>query len=274
MQVEKSPLEIYKTPKLHSPSLIVGWQTRDVGKLGSKVIDFLNEKLGGREIAEIKPLGFFPFGGIRFKDDLVQVPECKFWACEKDNLLIFRGDEPVFEHYQFLNSVLDFAESYCHAKELYTLCGVVSFIAHTSPRRILTVFNKAELKKSLQGHGLENMTWEGPPAISSYLLWLAKKRGIPGVSLWPEIPFYLATREDPEAIKLTLSFLNRRFNVGMNLGEFDLEISDLNEKMAELRKEDAEINKYISTLEGGLRLEEEEQLKLAEKVHELLGKRG
>jgi proteasome assembly chaperone (PAC2) family protein len=274
MQVEKSPVEIYKTPKLHSPSLIVGWQTRDIGKLGPKVIDFLNEKLGGQEIAEIKALGFFPFGGIRFKDDLVQVTESKFWACEKDNLLIFRGDEPVFEHYQFLNSVLDFAESYCHAKELYTLSGVVSFIAHTSPRRMLTVFNKAELKKSLQGYRLENMTWKGPPAISSYLLWLARKRGIPGVSLWPEIPFYLATREDPEAIKLTLSFLNRRFNLGLNLGEFDLEIRDLSEKMAELRKEDAEIDKYISVLESGLRLDEEEQLKLAEKVYKLLGKRG
>ena len=272
--MEKNPLEIYKTPKLHSPSLIVGWQTRDIGKLGPRVIDFLNEKLGGREVAEIKPLGFFPFGGVRFKDDLVLVPESKFWACEKDNILIFRSDEPVFEHYQFLNLVLDFAEHHCHANELYTLSGIVSFIAHTRSRRILTVFNKAELKERLQGYGLENMTWEGPPAISSYLLWLAKRRGIPGVSLWPEIPFYLATREDPQAIKLTLSFLNKRFNLGLNLGEFDLEIRDQNEKIAQLRKEDAEINKYIDMLESGLRLDEEEQLKLAEKVYELLGKRG
>jgi proteasome assembly chaperone (PAC2) family protein len=274
MQVEKNPLEIYKTPKLHSPSLIVSWQTRGIGKLGPKVIDFLNEKLGGREIAEIKPLGFFPFGGVRFKDDLVQVPESKFWACEKNNLLTFRSDEPEFEDYRFLNSILDFAEHHCQAKELYTLSGVVSFTAHTSPRRILTVFNKAELKERLQGYGLENMTWEGPPAISSYLLWLAKRRGIPGVSLWPEIPFYLATREDPHAIKLTLSFLNKRFNLGLNLGEFDLEIRDQNEKIAQLRKENAEINKYICMLESGLRLDEEEQLKLAEKVYGLLGKEG
>ena len=274
MKVDKDPFEIYKTPPLQNSSLIVGWQTRDIGKLGYKVTDFLNEKLGGQEIAEIKPLGFFPFGGVRFRDDLVQVPESKFWACEKNNLLIFRSDEPVFEHYQFLNSVLDFAESYCNAKELYTLGGVVSFVAHTSPRRILAVINKAELKKSLQGYGLENMTWEGPPAISSYLLWLAKIRGIPGVSLWPEIPFYLATREDPEAIKLTLSFLNRRFDLGLDLERFNLDIRDQNERIAQLRREDAEINQYISQLESGLRLKEEEQLKLAEEVYKLLEKGG
>jgi hypothetical protein len=56
--------------------------------LGLGVIDFLIEKLEGKLIAEINPLGFFNFTGVRFKDDLVLVPESKFWACEKNNLLI------------------------------------------------------------------------------------------------------------------------------------------------------------------------------------------
>jgi cell division protein FtsB len=80
--------------------------------------------------------------------------------------------------------------------------------------------------------------------------------------------------EDPQAIKLTLSFLNRRFNLGLNLGGFDLEIRDQNKKIAQLRKENAEINRYINMLESGLKLDEGEQLKLAEEVYELLGKGG
>ncbi len=272
--VEKDPFEVYQTPHLQSPSLIVGWQTQDIGKLGSEVIHFLNERLGGKEIAEIKPLGFFPFGGVRFKDDLAQAPESKFWACEKNNLLIFKSDEPVFEHYQFLNSVLDFARYHCQVKELYTLSGAVSYIAHTHPRRILTVFNQLELKNRLQDNRLNDMTWEGPPAISSYLLWVARRRGIPGASLWPEIPFYLATSKDPQAIKLTLSFLDKRFNLGLDFEGFDLEIEYQNEKIAQLRKEDDEINKYINRLESGMSLDEEEQLKLVREVYELLGKRS
>ena len=270
--MEKDPFEIYQMPQLQSPSLIVGWQTQDIGKLGPKVIDFLNEKLGAKEIAEIKPLGFFPFGGVRFKDDLVQIPESKFWACEKNNLLIFKSDEPKFEHYKFINAILDLAEHHYQAKELYTLNGAISFTAHTNPRRILTVFNQPEIKNRLRGFGLEDMTWEGPPAISSYLLWLAKRRGIPGVSLWPEIPFYLASREDPHAIKLTLSFLNRRFDLGLDLGELDNEIRNQNEKIAQLRNEKAEINQWITRLESGQILDEEEQLKLAQEVYEILGK--
>ena len=270
--MEKDPFEIYQTPQLHSPSLIVGWQTQDIGKLGFKIIDFLNEKLGGQEIAEIKPLGFFQFGGVRFKDDLVQVPESKFWVCEKNNLLIFKSDEPEFEHYKFLNAILDFAEHHFQTKEVYTLNGAISLTAHTHSRRILTVFNQLEIKERLQGQGLEEMTWEGPPAISSYLLWVAKRRGIPGVSLWPEIPFYLVPREDPQAIKLSLSFLNRRFDLGMDLGGFDLEIREQNEKIEQLRGKNAEVDKYIDLLEKGVKLEEEEQLKLAQEVYELLEK--
>ena len=271
--VEKAPVEINQTCQLQNPFLLISWQTRDIGKLASKVVDFLIEKIGGQEIAEIKPLGFFSFGGVRFKEDLVQAPESKFWACEKNNLLIFKSDEPEFEYYKFLNTILELAEYHGQVKELYTLSGAISFTAHTHPRRILTVFNQPELKERLRDYGLDEMTWEGPPAISSYLLWVAQRRGIPGVSLWPEIPFYLAAREDPQAIKIILSFLNRRFNLDLDLERLNLEIEDQNEKIVQLRRENPEIDQYISRLESGLKLDEEEQFKLVKEVYEILGKR-
>jgi proteasome assembly chaperone (PAC2) family protein len=270
MKVEKDLFEIYQIPQLHNPSLIIGWRTPDIGKLGAGVIHFLIEKLEGKEIAEIKPLGFFAFGGARFGNDLVQVPESKFWACEKHNLLIFQSDEPEFEHYRFLNTVLDFAKDDCQIEEIYTVNETISMIAHTQPRRILAVFNELEFKERLQGLELENMTWEGPPAISSYLLWLAKRRGIPGVSLWLEIPFYIAPRKDPQAIKLALSFLDRRLNFGLNLGEFDNKIRDQNGKISEMRRENEEINQSITRLENGERLDEGEQFKLSQAAFELL----
>lgn len=272
--MEKNLFEIYRTPQLQSPSLIVGWQTRDIGKMGSRVINFLKEKLEGQEVGEVKPLGFFPLGGAVFKDDLIQVPESKFWACEKNDLLIFKSNEPKYEWYKFLNAVLDFAEYHCRTKELYTVSGTVSSIAHTTPRRILAVYNQPEFQEELRSYGLEDLTWEGPPAISSYLLWQAQKRGIPGASLWPEVPFYLATKEDPEAIKLSLSFLDRRFNLELDLGEFDLEIRRQNEKIAQLREENSEVNECIGRLERGLSLGEDEQVKLIKEVSELFEERG
>jgi len=271
-RVEKGPFEIHRVPRLEAPYLIVSWRVNDPGDVGSQVTDFLIEKLGGQEIAEIKPLGFFMFGGVRFKGDLVQVPEGKFWVCEKQSLLIFRSDEPAFEHHTFLNLILDFAESHCHAKEFYTVNGAISSIPHSHSRRLLTVFNQSEFKTSLSEYGLEGMSMEGPPAISSYLLWVAKRREIPGVSLWPEIPFYLAAVQDAEAAKRVLSFLNHRFNLALDLGRFEIGAMVQNERIAQLRRENAETDQMVHRLENGESLNEEEQLKLTRDIYDVLKK--
>jgi proteasome assembly chaperone (PAC2) family protein len=271
-EVEKSLFEIYRAPQLENPCLIIGWQNDDVGRLSSSVTHFLAEKLETQRVAEIKATDFFPLGGATFRDNVVQVLESKFWACQDHNLLVFSSEEPRYEWYRFLNAILDFAEQHYQVKELYTISGTLSLAAHTAPRKMLAVYNEPEFQKTLRGYGLEDMTWEGPPAISSYLLWVAKRRGIPGLSIWPEIPFYLAASEDLLAIKLTLSFLDSRFSLDLDLGELDAGISNQNEKIAGLRRENAEINDYINRLESSLSLGEEEQVKLARDVYEVLGK--
>lgn len=272
-RVRRNPVRIYKTAPLQNPPLLVSWHTQDLGKLGGEVTNFLIKELNGQLIGEIDPLGFFSFGGVRFKEDLVQVQESQFWALEEQNLLIFKSDEPLFEHYQFLNTILNFVKDHYQTQELYTLSGAISFIPHTRPRRIWTVFNHSEMKQRLQDSGLEPMTWEGPPAISSYLLWVARAKGILGMSLWPEIPFYLSNRQDPQAIGQILSFLDRKFNLRLDLVEWEIATAILNKKISRLREENPEIEKSLSLLEKGMSLDENDQLKLTKEISELLRER-
>ena len=117
------------------------------------------------------------------------------------------------------------------------------------------------------------MTWEGKPAISSFLLWVAQRKGVPGVSLWTQIPFYLAAGEDFQAIKLTLSFLDRRFNLELDFKNLDEQIDEQNKKIEQLRQEEPETNRHIATLESGLSLSEEEQFELIKAVTEFLEER-
>ena len=265
----KDIFKFSERPQFENPSLIVGWN-EDAGRLSPKVIDYLNRQMKGESFCEIEPAGFFPLGAVAIENDVAQFPESKFYYSQKDNLVIFKGNEPQFAGYGFLNAILDLAERYCNAKELFTINGTVSAVAHTNPRRILAVFNQQALQKKLRGYGLEDMDWQGPPATSSYLLWVAEKRGIPGASLWPEIPFYLAACEDFQAIRLTLSFLDKRFNLGLDLTELDEQIRQQDVKIDRLRQEDSEINRYIGTLEGGLSLSEDEQMGLIKGITELL----
>jgi proteasome assembly chaperone (PAC2) family protein len=99
---------------------------------------------------------------------------------------------------------------------------------------------------------------------------VAKNKGIPGASLWPQIPFYLAAGEDYQAVKLVLSFLDKKFNLNLDFGELDKEIRVQNIKIDRLREEDSEINKYMGMLESELSLSETEQMQLTIKVNEAL----
>jgi len=275
----KDPLKFSWQPELQSPSLVVGWSV-DASKLGAKVTDYLNRKLGGQSFCEIEPVEFFPLGGVTIEDDLVQFPESKFYACPKNDLVIFRSDPPSYEWYKFLNLILDIAEHYCHVKELYTIGGMVSLGAHTAPRELLGTFNSPELDEALSPYNLtRGLDYETPPGqrptLNSFLLWVAKRRNIPGVNLWVPIPFYLVAVDDPTAQKTALEFFNQRFDLRTDFSDLDEEITRRNEKITQMMTRFPEINGYITRLESNLRLSEDENERLVKEIEKVLGeKRG
>lgn len=268
----KNIFKFSEKPHFENPSMIVGWE-QDSGNLSPKVFEYLNKKLKGKSFCEIEPTGFFSLAGVAIENNVAMFPENKFYYSQRSDLVIFKGSEPQFERYKFLNAIADLAQYDIKIKELYTISGTISPTAHTSPRRISAVYNQPEFQKCLRSCGLEDMSWEGPPAINSFLLWVAKNRGIPGASLWPQIPFYLAASEDFQAVKITLSLLDKKFNLGLDFEELDDEIKNQNTKIEMLREEDSEIDKYMEMLEGGLALSEDEQMELTMKVTELLEKK-
>jgi len=262
-------LRFIEKPKFDSPALIVGWR-EDAGRLSSKVIDYINAKIGGRTFCEIEPVGFFSLEGVAIDNDVAQFPQARFYCFDRSDLVTFKANEPQFDRYKFLSVVSDLAQFHCKISELYTIGGTICPIAHTKPRNILAVFNQQEVQDRLRGHGLKNMSWEGPPAISSYLLWTAQRRNIPGVSLWTEVPFYLAADADYKGVKTVLSFLDKRFKLDLALGELDAKIRKQDAKIEQLKQDDPEVNRYIGMLESKLSLSGEEQVELTKRVTETL----
>jgi len=274
---EKHTFKIYEKPELESSCLVVGW-SGDAGKLGTKVIDYLNKKLGGKEFGEIEPAGFFSLGGVSVEDDVAQFPESKFYWCPEKHLVTLKSNRPTSDWHKFLDSVLDVAEHYCRAKELYTVGGMVSLAAHTSPRELLAVANSPEMREILSQYDLASgFNYETPPGqrptLNSFLLWVAKRRNLAAASLWVPIPFYLVAAEDPQAWRKTVEFLDRRFDLGIDFRDLDEDAARQNEKIAELRSRSAEVDSYIRKLESNLGLTQEENEKLAKEVEELFRRR-
>ncbi len=273
METIKSQLKIYHQPPLSNPILLAGWLTQDVGNVGAGVISQFRETRKVEEVAELDPLGFFAFEGAIFKNDLIQIPKSQFKASVKDNVLTFSSDEPMYERYQFLKIILDFCEEHFGLSQLYSFNGNPSLISHHHPRRIFVVFNREELRDEFfESDQVEHTSWEGPPEMSTYLLWLAQKKGIKGINLWVEVPFYLAALEDGRAIKTLLSLMESRYHWGVLTQELDDRINHQEKLLEELRETNSEVDEIMSKLEEEELLEENEQINLSKDVYKHLKK--
>ncbi len=255
-------------------SLIIGW-TEDTGRLGAQSIDSLERNLGFRTFAEIEPVGFFPLGGITVEDDVAQFPVTRFLWSPDSKLLLLCSASPKSEWYRFLNLLLDIAVRYGGIREVFTIGGMPAIVAHTVPREVYLIPNSEGMEESLQGNTLsDDLNYETPegqrPTLNSFLLWVAKRRGINGAGLWASIPFYLGSVEDAAACKRTLEFFNKRYGLGMDVGELDERISRQNGLLSELRKDSTKADTCIQRVESNLSLSDEEFEELAVEVAEYL----
>ncbi len=267
--------KIHELPRLQNPSLIVAW-SQDAGRLGSKVIDLLNRKLGGREMGELDASAFFSLWGVQIEDNVIQFPESKFYSCETRDLILFKSDSPAQEWYKFLNTILDVAVLSCKAKQVFSIGGFISSMAHTSVRRTIGVVSRPELKEFLLEDvpDIDSLEYQTPlggrPTMNSYLMWVAKRRDVSCINLWSEVPFYLAAAEDPRACKKMLAILDRKFKLGITLDDIEDEIKSQNEKIEELKARNPDIARYVEMLEKGIMLNQEESEKLAKDVLDFL----
>jgi predicted ATP-grasp superfamily ATP-dependent carboligase len=234
----------------------------------------MNEQFNSITVGEICPVDFFTLAGVTIENDVAMLPQTRLYYAEQKNLLILQSANPQFQHYKFLTAVLDLAEHYCRVGELFTIDGFIASVAHVAERRILSVFNNQDFQKQFRSYNLQNMNYEGFPAVSSYLLWLAKDRNISAVSLWPEIPFYVSSNRDPQAVRAVIAFLDDRFKLGFDFDEIDEQIELQNSKIENLREKNSEIDESLRNLESGLSLSEQEQINLVNAVSELFDRRS
>jgi predicted ATP-grasp superfamily ATP-dependent carboligase len=268
-----SALNLFDKPKLQNGTLIIGW-AEDASNLSMRTTDYLIRDLGCAEIGEILPLEFFPLAGVSVENDVAQFPQSKFYASRQHNLVVFQSNIPRMEWYGFLNILLDVAQE-CGVREIYTLGAMVSASAHTMPRQLITVINSGTIKAELEPFNvMADADYETPlgqkPTMSTYLLWLARQRGIDAVNLWVPVPYYLVPVDDPRACKRLVYFFNSKYDLGIDFRALDSEITEQNRRIAELFDRSPDIEALIRRLETGEGIDGAESDKLAREILEYL----
>lgn len=253
-----------------SPLLLVAWH-HEVGGLAERLIRSLECRFGAELMEEVDGSEFFALDGVNVRGDVIQFPVSRFLFFREANTYFLQSHAPNRGHYDFLTKVLDFAMDRCGVRELCTIGGVVSAITHLSPRHVFGIVNHPELKETLAHCDVQaNMNYETPSgggtSMSNFLLWVAKTRGLPGCTLWVEVPFYLAATQDPNALRRVFEVLNCRFDMGLDLQGVGLEVQRLDRQIDQLRAQNHDIARYLDLLERGIMLDEVESQTLAREV--------
>ncbi len=255
-------------PKFHRPRLLVGWEP-DAGAMGAETISYLRQELGAVEFCRLSPLGYFPLGAVSIEDDVVEFPTPTLYFSERSNLILFHSTQPSQAHYEFLSLLLDLAEDF-KVRRIYTVGGLVSRIGHLERRRVLAVFNRPELREELSQYPLSFISYHGSTSMNGFLLWLAKRRDLRAVSLWGEVPFYLANREDNRMVEVMLNSLCQVLSLEIDLSQPRQRAEEQERRIAEIRQQSPHIDNYLEKVEKGLELTEEESLNLVREMEDLL----
>jgi hypothetical protein len=91
----KSLFRFSQQPEFESPTLLVAWD-EDAGRLGPKVIEYINRKLDAKSFCEVEPTGFFSLEGVAIENNIAQFPQGKFYNCQRKDLVVFKSNEPRF----------------------------------------------------------------------------------------------------------------------------------------------------------------------------------
>jgi len=234
-------IKIYKEPKLKRPSLVAAWP--GIGNVALVAADYLKEKLGAEEFAEIDPLPFFELNGVIIEENLIQYPrfpQSKFYYWKRkepgSDLIVFIGEaQPSTRGYEFANTILDLAQKF-GVRQIYTFAAALIQQYEEKPRVWATATDKQLLKK-LEGQDLVLKGDFYVAGMNGLLLSVAKERGMKGVCLLGETPRYLGEVGNPAASQSVLEVLNKLLKIDIDMTEIELLAQQARQEIENIVKE-------------------------------------
>ena len=233
-----------------------------MGHVALKAFVFLHEALRAQNLAYIEEPDFFRVPGVSIQDGLVQstlLPWSGFYywhrADAPGDLLFFIGDQqPVAgKEYQLASALLGFAEKY-GVKKVVTAAAMPTAINHYQPSQVWLTATHDELLSDFSPY-CQRVLREGQVSgMNGLLLGVAKQRGMEGLCLLGEIPFYTTEIENPKASMAVLQVLNQVLELEVDLKELG-ELSQETEKeidhyLLELQQREQEEEKETEDQEG------------------------
>lgn len=250
-------IEFDDLPVLTDPVLIAafeGWN--DAGESASGTITHLRESWQAEPLTELdseeyydyqvnRPLISVDDSGVR----QLQWPATRLYIARVPlfprDIVLVQGIEPNMKWQQFTREILGLAAE-LDVNLVITLGALLSDSPHTRPVPVTGSTTDPALGAEL---GLEPSHYEGPTGIVGVIQEACSRFGIPAVSLWAQVPHYVASPPCPKATLALIRRIEDVLDIPVPLGELVEDARAWEVGVNELAEEDDEVADYVRQLE-------------------------
>ena len=244
---------------LASPVAIAGFEGwNDAGEAASGVVNHLGIAWQATPIGAIDPEEFYDFQVNR---PVVEIEEGRtqrlIWPTTRLSLaraepsglprdvVLVHGIEPNMRWRAFCDEVVGGLADL--GVELVIVLGaLLAETAHTRPVPVSVGSSNAEL---IDGSGLGRVDYKGPTGIVGVLQHVCTGAGMETVSLWAQVPHYVAQPPSPKATLALLRCVEDVLDLPLPLADLQEEARAWERGVDELAQSDAEVAEYVRTLE-------------------------
>lgn len=246
-----------------------GWT--DAGASASSAASYLRERLQCEQLLSIEDQDFFDFSRQRpvivldehGERDFVW-PSIELWGPSSEyeygdtdlELYFLIGQEPALQWQYLRDEILELLED----REITSVIMLGSLASETPHTRPIRIYKNSQTASVRNYYGIERSNYDGRAGFLSVLGHAFEKAGLPTISIWAQVPHYVASMPSPKA---TLALVNDleimlRFNVDHKqlldaAFEWERSVDDFVEG-------DEDLQNYIANLEKARDESEAEEL--------------
>jgi uncharacterized protein len=204
--------------------------------------------LGLKAAGELAPHDHFDIQFVQVKDGLIgkpRLPKNVFFTGllpnSKTKLTVFIGEaQPAAQAYGFAHELLARAKE-MGVDRLATFASLATQLHPSDDPEVFAAGTHKELIKDANAQGVKTLVEAQIGGLNGVLLGAAMHRGIPGVCLLGEIPFFAGQIQNPKAAKGVLQAFGRISGVTIDTTELD----------AQAKKVDAVLLDLLESMQSG-----------------------
>lgn len=208
------------------PWLVAAWP--GMGNVAAIAANVLVHELGLKPLLAIGPAGFFDIAEIHVVRGLVEKPRMPRAILHRGTdpatgriLLVFTAEaQPTYNLWAYANGLLDKAAEH-GVERVVTFASMASTIHPTHTPKVHGAATTPELVQELERAGVHPVGGGQIGGLNGVLLGAASDRGLPGLCLLGEIPFYAANLPNPKASRAVLSVFSVMAGLDVSLAELD-----------------------------------------------------